>query len=115
MPHAPNCVCSESFESAPPTVPPFPFAGSPDQAMANIRAAVISAGGTVTTESAKYLAASFKSSIFRFVDDVEFRLSAEESVIHVRSASRAGHSDLGANRKRVELIRTKFASSGSSR
>ncbi|MEC7164474.1 MAG: DUF1499 domain-containing protein, partial [SAR324 cluster bacterium] len=33
---------------------------------------------------------------------------AEEQVIHVRSASRLGSSDLGANRRRVEGLRTKL-------
>ncbi|MBF0278471.1 MAG: DUF1499 domain-containing protein [SAR324 cluster bacterium] len=53
-----------------------------------------------------YLYAEFTSKIFRFVDDVEFYFSAEEKVLHVRSASRLGKSDLGANRKRIEQIRS---------
>jgi uncharacterized protein (DUF1499 family) len=43
-----------------------------------------------------------------FVDDVEFFLDEGANVIHVRSASRLGQSDLGVNRKRVETIRAKF-------
>ena len=31
-----------------------------------------------------------------------------EMVIHIRSASRVGYSDFGANRKRIEWIRSKF-------
>jgi uncharacterized protein (DUF1499 family) len=46
-----------------------------------------------------------KSRIFRFVDDVEFYFPANEPVIHLRSASRIGESDLGVNRRRVEQIR----------
>jgi uncharacterized protein (DUF1499 family) len=38
-----------------------------------------------------------------YVDDVEFRKT--ETQVHVRSASRVGHSDMGANRKRVEALR----------
>ncbi|HEY9676339.1 MAG TPA: DUF1499 domain-containing protein [Waterburya sp.] len=30
--------------------------------------------------------------------------------MHVRSASRLGTSDLGVNRKRIEMIRSKFSS-----
>jgi uncharacterized protein (DUF1499 family) len=56
-----------------------------------------------------YLYVEFTSRVFRFVDDVEFLTDPTESVIHVRSASRVGHSDFGANRRRVEQIRTKFA------
>jgi Protein of unknown function (DUF1499) len=44
-----------------------------------------------------------------FVDDVEFWLDRTANVVHVRSASRLGKSDLGVNRKRVEQIRTKLA------
>lgn len=55
-----------------------------------------------------YLHGEFTSAIFRFVDDVEFYINAQESVIHFRSASRVGYSDLGANRKRMEEIRRLF-------
>jgi uncharacterized protein (DUF1499 family) len=43
-----------------------------------------------------------------FVDDVEFLLDDSAKVIHVRSASRLGESDLGVNRKRIETIRAKL-------
>lgn len=43
-----------------------------------------------------------------FVDDVEFYLDEKDSLIQVRSASRLGESDLGANRKRIEAIRARF-------
>jgi len=55
-----------------------------------------------------YLNAEFCSAIFRFVDDVEFLVEPESQRIHFRSASRVGRSDLGANRKRMELIRSMF-------
>ncbi|PZO25782.1 MAG: DUF1499 domain-containing protein, partial [Betaproteobacteria bacterium] len=42
---------------------------------------------------------------FGFVDDVEFRIDQGSGLLHVRSASRVGYSDLDANRKRVEQIR----------
>jgi len=50
-----------------------------------------------------YIKAEFTSKWFKFVDDVEFVISASQ--IDVRSASRKGYSDLRANRKRVEKIR----------
>jgi uncharacterized protein (DUF1499 family) len=46
--------------------------------------------------------------LFRFVDDVEFLADDAAKVIHVRSASRLGRSDLGVNRKRIELIRKRW-------
>lgn len=58
----------------------------------------------IVEQTDNYIHAEFTSLIFRFVDDVEF-LQTEEGLIQVRSASRVGYSDLGANGKRVEKIR----------
>jgi uncharacterized protein (DUF1499 family) len=63
----------------------------------------------VTVED-HYLHAEFTSLIFRFVDDVEFLHDPASSQIHVRSASRIGHSDLGVNRARIEKLRRGIAS-----
>ena len=40
----------------------------------------------------------------RYVDDVEFYINEKNKIIHFRSASRIGYSDLGVNRKRMEEI-----------
>lgn len=55
------------------------------------------------------LRAEFTSRLFRFVDDVDCLLDVSAGVIHIRSASRTGYSDLGVNRRRVEAIRAAFA------
>jgi uncharacterized protein (DUF1499 family) len=55
-----------------------------------------------------YIYAEFSTLVFRFVDDVEFYIDGDENVIHVRSASRLGKSDLGVNRKRIDKIRKMF-------
>ena len=62
---------------------------------------------TIRSREEHYLHAEFTSRIFRFVDDVEFLL--EDGIIHVRSASRVGRWDLGANRARIEDIRGRFS------
>lgn len=49
------------------------------------------------------------SPLFRFVDDVELLLDESARVIHVRSESRVGSWDLGANRRRVAEIRARYA------
>ncbi|PCI29605.1 MAG: hypothetical protein COB67_03780 [SAR324 cluster bacterium] len=59
----------------------------------------------IIIEKDNYLYAEFTSRVMRFVDDVEFFAIPEMQVIHVRSASRIGKSDLGVNRKRIEAIR----------
>lgn len=55
------------------------------------------------SEQPRYLRYEATSLIFRFVDDVEFLVA--DGQLHFRSASRVGHSDLGANRRRMERIR----------
>ena len=55
----------------------------------------------------EYLYAEFSSTFLGFVDDVEF-YAEKEAVVHVRSASRLGYSDLGVNRNRIESIRSKL-------
>jgi uncharacterized protein (DUF1499 family) len=62
------------------------------------------------TDSGTYLHVEFTSFVSRFVDDVEF-LADDAKIPHVRSASRIGHSDLGANRLRIETIRARWQKS----
>ena len=106
-PGTPNCVSSENtnpmFQIA-----PLAFTGSPEQVWATLKIVIKEQGGTVHDEGKEYLWSTFTVPLFGFVDDVEFRLSATEGVIHVRSASRLGISDLGVNRGRVEQLRTAF-------
>jgi uncharacterized protein (DUF1499 family) len=61
---------------------------------------------TLAEQRPGYLRFEFRSRIFRFVDDVEFLADPAAGVIHVRSASRTGHSDLGVNRRRIEILRS---------
>lgn len=62
----------------------------------------------IVTADDRYLHAEFTSLLFRFVDDVEFLIDSDNGIIHFRSASRAGHSDFGVNRKRMEAIVSAF-------
>ncbi|GEM_PF-66329 len=64
---------------------------------------------TIVEQSNHYLRAEFRSRLFRFCDDVEFFFEDESDRIHLRSASRVGHSDMGVNRDRMEKIRRRFA------
>jgi uncharacterized protein (DUF1499 family) len=51
----------------------------------------------------------FRSLMLGFVDDVEFMVDEPQQLIHFRSASRVGYSDLGVNRQRMEEIRRRYA------
>lgn len=104
-PAAPNCVSSQSNDKD-HAVEPFPFSGTPAEAMAKLKV-VISAmpRARIVTATETYVHAEFTSALFRFVDDVEFCLDERTRTIHLRSASRVGSSDLGVNRKRIENMR----------
>ena len=101
-PPSPNCVSSEIGTPEDQKVQPLPVDIWPD-----IPAAVQELGGTITQQGGSYVSAEFVSSIFKFTDDVEFRLG--EDAVHVRSASRVGHSDMGANSARVRAIRERLS------
>lgn len=74
-----------------------------------VSAVLTAAGAEVTAQSADRIDAVFTSRLLRFKDDVTFVIDTDDGLLHVRSASRTGHSDLGANRKRVIAL---FASIG---
>jgi uncharacterized protein (DUF1499 family) len=107
-PESPNCVCSFDSDSE-HAVLPLQFADSPDRALQRLRK-IVSAmpRARIRVDEPGYLHAEFRSLVLRFVDDVEFLLDSDAGVIHVRSASRLGYSDLGVNRRRVEAIRNEF-------
>ena len=63
------------------------------------------AGCRLTGEEENYLHFVFVSKFFGFKDDVEFFFDQAAGLLQVRSASRLGRYDFGANRKRVEMLR----------
>lgn len=65
-------------------------------------------GVSVMEADERYLRAEAVTRWLGFTDDIELLRADSARVIHVRSASRVGHSDLGANRKRVEQWRAVF-------
>ena len=108
-PASPNCVSSLAGEDSAHHVMPLSWSGDLAQAKAKLRQAVLTAGdATFVAEGDTYWHIEFRSRVFRFVDDVEFLFDLENKLIHVRSASRVGYSDLGVNRKRVEWIRSRL-------
>ena len=107
-PDTPNCVSTQAVEAT-QRMEPIAFAGSAEDAMQRLRDLISNMPrATIRDVDGHYLHAEFRSRIFRFVDDVEFLIDAESRVIHFRSASRVGHSDLGANRRRMESIGAAF-------
>ena len=114
-PDSPNCVSSFATESM-HFIPPITFDGQPKAALQTVVDIVSGMDGVrIVAKDDDYVHCEFSTPIFGFVDDLELVLDCDESVIHVRSASRVGHSDFGVNRKRVYEILRKFdgADSGS--
>ena len=68
-------------------------------------------GATVIERQPGYLYGQFQTRLLKFVDDVEFLLDEPAGVIHMRSASRLGSKDFGANRERLEAIRRRLEAS----
>ncbi len=98
-PESPNCV--SSFETD-ETHGIAPLAADIDA----IEAVLLAQERTnIVRKQGNYLYAEFTSRIMGFVDDVEFLYDPASQQTHVRSASRLGYSDLGANRDRIESIR----------
>lgn len=107
-PASPNCVSSQAGD-AQHHVDPIAASGSQDVVMVDLANAIESMfGGKVVMLDGPYLRAEFTSRVMRFVDDLECYYDEDRGVLEVRSASRIGHSDFNANRKRVEELRETF-------
>ena len=90
-------------------IAPLRYTGDGAAAFARLQALVeATPGARVVKREADYLYATWTTSVLKFVDDVEFWLDPAGGVIQVRSASRLGESDLGANRARIEALRARF-------
>ena len=108
-PDSPNCVCSQC-ESPTHLIEPIRYSGSAEQARQHLSEILSNQRGcSLIKQEGDYLHAEFRSLCFRFVDDVEFLIDSRQNVIHVRSASRVGYSDWGANRKRIQSLRQQYA------
>ena len=83
----------------------------PNASLSSVNKVLQDMGGNVLNpdSNTNYLHAEFKTTIFAFTDDFEVLL--DESGLQVRSASRVGHSDLGANRKRIERFKQLISTS----
>jgi len=106
-PSSPNCVSSFAADKG-HRIAPFSFGDEPAAAFARLTQLIRQrSDATVIEEGSGYLRVELRTTLF--VDDAEFLLDAEKKVIHLRSASRLGYSDLGKNRSRVEEIRAAYS------
>jgi len=104
-PDTPNCVSSQASDPA-KHVEPIRYQGERAEVMRKLLDHLEEEGHYKAVKFERmYLSTIYSSRLFGFVDDVEFIFDTGEPLIHVRSASRVGHWDFGANRKRVEALR----------
>ena len=110
-PTTPNCVNSQAKDKK-HYIEPILMTGTPLEVKNNILKILndLKRAKIIVAED-HYIRVEFISKVFRFIDDLEFyfpNTKSKEMTIHVRSASRVGHSDFGVNRKRIEQIRSEF-------
>ncbi|MEQ8313695.1 MAG: DUF1499 domain-containing protein [Gammaproteobacteria bacterium] len=98
-PDSPNCVSSYETDETHSIDPLNASVDEIEQILIGLDEA------NIVSSEANYLYAEFTTPIMGFVDDVEFLQDRGSGLTHVRSASRLGYSDLGANRDRIERIR----------
>ena len=109
-PDSPNCVLSTApgHKGQDQAVEPLRYAGAMESARDRLLEVLRAEQRVeVVTVAQNYIHAEFTTPLMRYIDDVEF-LFETQGRIDLRSASRIGRSDLGANRKRVERLRAAF-------
>ena len=106
-PASPNCVSTQADPSdSVHRVEPIAYEGEVSELSSRLAAWIVEReGGRIVRQDGQYIRAVFSSRIFGFKDDVELYFPVDEAVVHFRSASRVGSSDLGVNRKRYERLR----------
>ena len=110
-PNSPNCVSTQATNEK-HKVDPIQYSGSVNEAKKNIIQIINSLKRSkIITDKENYIHVEFRTAFFKFVDDVEFLFDESEKKIHFRSRARLGYSDMGVNRKRMDIIRDKYYNS----
>ncbi|MDH3874668.1 MAG: DUF1499 domain-containing protein, partial [Desulfobacteraceae bacterium] len=111
-PDTPNCV-SSSAKNPKYRIEPFKLKKDPETSWDMVQKTVGLLPRTkIVSADNSDIHAECRSMIFRFVDDLTLHLTPSNGIIHIRSASRTGYSDLGVNRRRVENLRKKLRYKG---
>jgi len=101
----PNCVSSQTTQRS-KYIAPINASDTPELTWLMLRDVVDNMPqALLITENEIYRHYQFTTPLMGFIDDVELVFDRTENLIHVKSASRVGQSDMGANRNRVALLR----------
>ena len=103
----PNCVNSDSGTGGSAIAP---LQATTEQWQALKRWLAQQGDWTITVETADFVQAVVKTPQMQFRDDVQLAFKQQAGDLQVRSSSRLGISDMGANRRRIESLRTHLVS-----
>ncbi len=97
------------------TIAPIVVAGAPEDVFGQAKRAALALGWGIHHSNPDLLTfeATETTAVFGFVDDVVVRITptGEQSVVDIRSVSRVGVSDLGANAKRIQRFQKEMTKS----
>ena len=100
----PNGVSTQT-DDASKRVEPLAVKASTAETMTAIKSAGNAYGGaSIQQESENYLYLVFTTAKMKYNDDVEFFIDDSNGLVHFRSSSRAGYSDLGLNKARYKKL-----------
>ena len=103
---APNCVNSMTGEGSQAIEP---LVVTPDQWQALREWLGAQEDWQLIQDGDAFVQAVAITPLIRYRDDVQLLYLPQEGLLHVRSSSRLGYGDMGANRDRVEALRSLVA------
>ena len=108
MPNSPNAVSSQT-DIEEKRVEPLIFSGDLENSKSKILNIIANYKTAEIVKNEKnYIHVIFKTSGMKYKDDVEFYFDESNKLIHFRSASRVGYSDMGLNKERYNEIKNKY-------
>jgi len=109
-PKSPNCVCTQDDNSR-KKVDPIRFTVDTKKAATKLERLIASYDyAMLVKQESNYYHYEFITKLGIFIDDVEFLIDPKAKLIHFRSASRIGYSDLGKNKRRMKKIKRDWLS-----
>ncbi|AEV35097.1 protein containing DUF1499 [Pseudovibrio sp. FO-BEG1] len=109
LPNSPNAVSSQA-QDASRHVEPLPMLATFGATQAALTNTLEEMGkNKISKVDGPYLHAVFTSAQMGYNDDVELWIDEQDRVVHYRSQSRVGYSDMGANRARYDRFRSIYS------
>jgi uncharacterized protein (DUF1499 family) len=109
IPESPNCVSTQTAQTD-KLVEPIAFIGTLEESKEAFKNAITAYGGIkIVEETEDYIYAVATTSLMQYKDDIEIYFDQENEVIHYRSASRTGYSDMGLNKNRYDELKKLYS------